>query len=137
MEIANVRTEMSRELVSGLPAQQAGREMKLKAQTRPVENSAETAQSALDEKRLRQEEAQPGQMMTTAELEEMMGEMQDRLDMMGTNLQFAMDREAESIVVRITDKASGEIIRQIPSEDVVRLRKKLEELTGLLFDGKA
>lgn len=138
MEISNVRTEMSREVFAALPAQQADQAAKAKAQTRPVENSANAARGALDDKRLRQEEERAKKRLSDAEMQEVVNEVQDRLEMMGgTNLQFAMDKVAEDIVVKVTDKQSGELIRQIPSEEVVMLRKKLEELTGLLFEGKA
>lgn len=137
MDIANVRTEVSREIVNGLPAQQVDREAQVKAQVRPVEKSSEAARNALDEKRLRREEDQAKSRMSRADLQAALNDVQDRMDQMGTNLQFAMDKVAEDIVVKVTDKKSGELIRQIPSEDVVKLRKKLEELSGLLFDEKA
>lgn len=135
MEIANVRTDVSREAFAPLPAQQVSHEAKVKAQTRPVENGAGAAQSALDEKRLRQQAER--KRLSDEELQAALNEVQERMDMMGTNLQFAMDKVAEEIVVKVTDKQSGELIRQIPSEDVIKLRKKLEELTGLLFEGTA
>lgn len=137
MEIANVRTEISREMVPGFAAQQVGQEAKAKAQTRPVEGGADAARSALDEKRLRREEERARKQLSDAEMQAALNEVQERMDMMGTNLQFAMDKVAEEIVVKVTDKQSGELIRQIPSEDVIKLRKKLEELTGLLFEGTA
>jgi flagellar protein FlaG len=136
MDIANVRPEMSREIVSGLPAQQVDREAQVKAQVRPVEKSAEAARNALDEKRLRQEQDK-AQRMSRSELQAAVEEVQVRMDQMGTNLQFTMDKEVEDIVVKVTDKQSGDLIRQIPSEDVVKLRKQLEELSGILFDEKA
>lgn len=137
MDIANVRPEMSREIVSGIPAQQVDREAQVQAQVRPVEKSSEAARNALDEKRLRREEDQAKSRLSRADLQDALNEVQERMDHMGTNLQFAMDKVAEDIVVKVTDKKSGELIRQIPSEDVVKLRKKLEELSGLLFDEKA
>lgn len=137
MDIANVRTEVSREIVNGFPAQQVDREAQVQAQVRPVEKSSEAARNALDEKRLRREEDQAKSRMSRADLQAALNDVQERMDQMGTNLQFAMDKVAEDIVVKVTDKKSGELIRQIPSEDVVKLRKKLEELSGLLFDEKA
>jgi flagellar protein FlaG len=136
MDIANVRPEMSREIVSGLPAQQVDREAQVKAQVRPVEKSDGAARNALDEKRLRQEQDK-AQRMSRSELQAAVEEVQVRMDQMGTNLQFTMDKEVEDIVVKVTDKQSGDLIRQIPSEDVVKLRKQLEELSGILFDEKA
>ena len=137
MDIVNVRPEMSREIISGIPAQQVDRDAQVKAQVRPVERSAEAARNALDEKRLRREEDRGKSKTSHAELEDALNEVQARMDQMGTNLQFTMDKVAEDIVVKVTDKESGDLIRQIPSEDVVKLRKKLEELSGLLFDEKA
>lgn len=137
MDIANVRPEMSREIVSGLPAQQVDREAQVKAQVRPVEKSAEAARNALDEQRLRREEDRGKSRLSRADLQDALNEVQERMDQMGTNLQFSMDKVAEDIVVKVTDKKNGELIRQIPSEDVIKLRKKLEELSGLLFDEKA
>lgn len=136
MDIANVRPEMSREIVSGIPAQQVDREAQVQAQVRPVEKSGGAARNALDEKRLRREEDAKSRL-SRADLQDALNEVQARMDQMGTNLQFSMDKVAEDIVVKVTDKKNGELIRQIPSEDVIELRKKLEELSGLLFDEKA
>lgn len=137
MEIANVRTEVSREVLSGLAAQQVNSEARVKAEVRPVEANAESAQNALDEQRLRRESDQAKGRLSEAEMQKVLNDVQDRLDMMGTNLQFSMDKTANELVVKVTNKKNGEVIRQIPSEDVIKLRKKLEELTGLLFDKKA
>jgi flagellar protein FlaG len=137
MDIANVRPEMSREIVGGIPAQQVDRETQVQAQVRPVEKSADAARNALDEQRLRREKEQAKSRLSRADLQDALNEVQERMDQMGTNLQFSMDKVAEEIVVKVTDKENGELIRQIPSEDVIKLRKKLEELSGLLFDEKA
>lgn len=136
MEISNVNAGVSREVISGLPAQQVNREAQVKAQVRPVEKSAGSAGGALDDARLRRE-AEKAQSMSRSEVQAAVAEVQARMDQMGTNLQFAMDKEAKDLVVKVTDKNSGDLIRQIPSEDVIRLRNKLEEVTGLLFDKKA
>lgn len=137
MEITNVKAGVNREVVSGLPAQQIDREAQVKAQVRPVEKSAEAARNALDEQRLRREAEKKAKGVSRSEVQVAVDEVQVRMDQMGTNLQFAMDKVAEDLVVKVTDKKSGDLIRQIPSEDVIKLRKKLEELVGLLFDEKA
>lgn len=136
MEISNVKTEVGREFFNALPGQQVDQEARVKAQVRPVEKTAEAAKNALDEKRLRQEQ-EKAQRLSRSELQAAVEEVQVRMDQMGTNLQFAMDKVAEDIVVKVTDKKSGDLIRQIPSEDVIKLRKQLEELSGILFDEKA
>jgi flagellar protein FlaG len=136
MDIANVRPEMSREIVSGLPAQQVDREAQVKAQVRPVEKSDGAARAALDEQRLRKDEGEAKSQARREDVRKVVEEIQLRMEQMGTNLQFTVDREAEDLVVKVTNKVSGKLIRQIPSEDVLKLRMKLEELSGLLFDEK-
>lgn len=136
MEISNVKADVSRELFNTLPGQQVDQEARVKAQVRPVEKSAEAAQSGLDEQRLRREQ-EKAKSLSRSELQAAVEEVQARMEQLGTNLQFAMDKVAEDIVVKVTDKKSGDLIRQIPSEDVIKLRKKLEEVSGLLFDKKA
>jgi len=136
MDIANVRPEVSRETPNSLSVQQVDREAQVKAQVRPVEKSDGAAQAALDEKRLRKDEGEAKSQARRDEVRKVVEEIQLRMEQMGTNLQFAVDREAEDLVVKVTNKVSGDLIRQIPSEDVLRLRMKLEELSGLLFDEK-
>ncbi|MDH3393285.1 MAG: flagellar protein FlaG, partial [Desulfobulbaceae bacterium] len=61
-------------------------------------------------------------------------EIQGRLDKMGSNLQFSVDEKTESVVFKFTSKTDGEVIRQIPSEKILELRSKLDDLLGLIFD---
>ena len=50
---------------------------------------------------------------------------------------FEIDREADLIVVKIIDKESKELIRQIPPEEAVKLAKAMNEIEGIIFDQKA
>lgn len=53
------------------------------------------------------------------------------------NLNFALDDSSGRVVVRVTDAMSGDVIRQIPSEDALRLAESLEEARSLLFKAEA
>ncbi|MDB2653936.1 flagellar protein FlaG [Luminiphilus sp.] len=44
------------------------------------------------------------------------------------------DEELNRFIIRIADKASGEVIREVPSEAVLKFARNLEEMKGLLFD---
>ena len=48
--------------------------------------------------------------------------------------EFSIDRESNMIIVKIKDKETGEIIRQIPPEVVLKIAKSIEEFLGLLLD---
>lgn len=46
----------------------------------------------------------------------------------GTELSFSVDRELNEVIIKITDKNTKEVIRQIPSEEMIDLAKRLQEL---------
>ncbi len=51
------------------------------------------------------------------------------------NLQFSIDDESGETVIKVIDSETHEVVRQIPSEEIMRLRRRLEEASGLLFQG--
>ncbi|MGV1099865.1 flagellar protein FlaG [Thiovibrio sp. JS02] len=116
------------------------REDRVKPQVAPVAGGTESTRSALGEKELhrrsREEEKKQG-AVNAEELKKAVEEIQNRLDAMGTRLNFTLSKEPEAVVVKVTDRQSGELVKQFPSEEVLKLRKKLQELSGLLFDEQA
>ena len=53
------------------------------------------------------------------------------------NLNFDVDDSSGRVVVQVTDTESGEVIRQIPSEDALKLAESLSEMRSLLFKAEA
>ena len=56
---------------------------------------------------------------------------------MAQNLQFSMDESSGRTVVRVVDTSTKEVIRQIPSEEVLQMAQELDRMQGLLLRGKA
>ncbi|OSM06106.1 putative flagellin FlaG [Magnetofaba australis IT-1] len=54
-----------------------------------------------------------------------------------TRLQFSIEEETEDVVVRVVDRETDEVIRQIPSEEMVNFAKRMQDWDGLLFDAQA
>ena len=54
-----------------------------------------------------------------------------------SNLQFSVDSESHDVIVRVVDSETKEVIRQIPSEEMVAISHKLDQLSGLLLQQKA
>lgn len=52
------------------------------------------------------------------------------------NLEFSTDEESGRIVVKVIASGTGELIRQIPSEEVLRIANSLSDVNSLLFDAK-
>ena len=53
------------------------------------------------------------------------------------NLDFSVDESSGQVVVKVMDGESGKLIRQIPSEDLLRLSERLEDMRSLLFKAEA
>jgi flagellar protein FlaG len=53
------------------------------------------------------------------------------------SLEFAVDEVAKRNIVRVIDKSSGDVVRQLPHEDVLRAARNIEVLRGILFEDNA
>ena len=53
-----------------------------------------------------------------------------------TKADISHDDLLNRYVVRISDKQSGEVVREIPSEELLKFARYLEKLRGILFDTK-
>jgi flagellar protein FlaG len=70
-------------------------------------------------------------------VEEAVSSIQQFAQSIQRNLDFDLDDSSGRVVVKVTDGLSGEVIRQIPTEDALRLAESLEEVRSLLFEAKA
>ena len=70
-------------------------------------------------------------------LEEAVVSMQDATQAMQRNLDFSIDESSGRMVVKVTDSASGDVIRQMPTEEALRLAESLDEMRSLLFKAQA
>ena len=61
--------------------------------------------------------------------------LQKMTEMVGGNkLQFTVNKELGSVVVSIVDSATNQVIRQIPSEDMQKLKLRIRKAIGSMFD---
>jgi flagellar protein FlaG len=53
-------------------------------------------------------------------------------------LEFSVDEESERLVVKLTDGETGEVIRQIPSDETLAISRYIADVQqGLLLSQKA
>ena len=53
------------------------------------------------------------------------------------DLNFSVDDSTGQVVIQVLDGDSGKVVRQIPSEDILRLAERLDEMRSLLFEATA
>ena len=61
--------------------------------------------------------------------------LQKMTEMVGGNkLQFTVNKELGSVVVSIVDSTTNQVIKQIPSEDMQKLKLRIRKAIGSMFD---
>jgi flagellar protein FlaG len=63
--------------------------------------------------------------------------LNERMRGMQRSLQFSVDDDSGRIVVKVIDRETDEVIRQIPSEEMLAVMKHINDIDGLIFDARA
>jgi flagellar protein FlaG len=71
------------------------------------------------------------------ELEKAVKEVSDFVKSVNNSLQFSVDDDSGRTVVKVIDSGTKELIRQIPSEEMLTIAKALGSIKGLLVQQKA
>ncbi|MFW5829924.1 MAG: flagellar protein FlaG [Planctomycetota bacterium] len=78
------------------------------------------------------------QSITADEVRSAAAELQQVIEVAsGRELAFDIFEDTASLFVEISDRSSGEVIKQIPSEEVLQLRTRIQELVGVLVNEQA
>ncbi|MCA3182935.1 MULTISPECIES: flagellar protein FlaG [unclassified Cupriavidus] len=67
----------------------------------------------------------PGNMAAAVE------ELVDVLKTTSIGLRFEIDDTTHRVITKVVDKETGELIRQLPSEEVLRFARAIDKLQGL------
>lgn len=106
----------------------------LKASASDVELKRDTAVPAI-EQTVEQDATENEQ--NPIKLTQVATELSDMMSMMRKGLAFKVDENSGQAVVTVLDKDTGDVIRQMPSEEALALAEKLSEVTGLLMKTEA
>ena len=72
-----------------------------------------------------------------AQIKEDSQQLQKMYEMVdGRKLQFNVNKELGSVVVRVVDSNTNQVLKEIPSEDIQKLKLRLRKAMGNLFDAK-
>ncbi len=71
------------------------------------------------------------------ELDKAVKDIQEFVDTTRRQLDFSVDDSTGKVVVKVIATASGEVIRQLPSEAALKLAQSLSDAGSLLFDDRA
>jgi flagellar protein FlaG len=64
-------------------------------------------------------------------------EIQQFVQSMGRNLSFSVDESTGYHVVRVVNPSTGELVRQLPSEELLKISRDFQRLNNVLVSQKA
>lgn len=70
-------------------------------------------------------------------LEQALEEINKNMKAWSTGLQFDVDPDLHRVVVSVIDSATGEVLRTVPSDAVMRVARTIAQLQGMAVDIKA
>ena len=69
-------------------------------------------------------------------IEKIIEDLKKKLSMLNTQLEIQIDKDTDIVVVKVIDRETNKVIRQIPPEYVLKIAKYLDEIAGLLYNEK-
>ncbi|MDJ0805692.1 MAG: flagellar protein FlaG [Gammaproteobacteria bacterium] len=125
--------------LNALPAKDSGKDVRRATESQPaalpqgaeaVTEKSPVEKSTRTEGSDTQSSAVPKEQLVGA-----VSQMQDFAQMLNRELQFDVDEDLGRTVVRVLDKESGDLIRQIPSDEVLALAKQMKEMRESELEG--
>lgn len=99
---------------------------------------AQTQTREVEQTHLQQNTAQNNLSVDNEDLTKRLNEATEKLNRqmqaLDTNVRFAYNDKINSLYVNVMEVKTGEIIRKIPSEQVMKLSEYFQEAVGVLFD---
>lgn len=100
-----------------------------------VPRGVETRSENIEQNTSAQEQAQ--RVPSAGELQKALEEVEKAVAPMAQSLQFSLDKDSGKTVVKVMDTDTNEVIRQIPTEEVLAISKAVDKLKGLLIKQQA
>jgi flagellar protein FlaG len=99
----------------------------------PMDGALRKLQKEVDQQ---VQDAQEKRDIKPEELQKLIEEVKRKFDMLSKYLKIDIDQELEIPVVKIMEKDTNRVIRQIPPEYLLELMKRIDQLLGLLMERK-
>lgn len=100
---------------------------RLQVGTQPVVEAKPKAEEPSPEKK---EPEKPDHKL----LQEVLEVVQEHFNIRGIDLEIVVHEQTGRIKVTVIDKETGEMIREVPPQQILDLMAKIDEMIGILFD---
>lgn len=103
-----------------------------------AQSSAGSPRASGEAEQLAQTQSPAEQQAQSAEsLSSAVKAVNDFVSSVNSDLKFSVDNDTGKTIVKVVDKNTDEVIRQVPSEEMMAIAKALDSIKGLLVKQKA
>ncbi|MBB1519630.1 flagellar protein FlaG [Aquipseudomonas guryensis] len=129
MDVGSIKNSLNPALATGRSASAAT----------PVDTARKQVVGAEPAGEERAAQTAPGETASISreQVESAVSTIQEFVQSVRRNINFSLEDTSGRVVVKVTDSTSGDIIRQIPSEEALQLAESLQEVRSLLFKAEA
>ncbi len=77
-----------------------------------------------------------GVKLDPARVSQAIEDMRSQFDLANHKLEYSVHESSHKIVVRISDRQSGQVIREVPDSEFLDLVSRLQDLVGFIINAK-
>lgn len=86
---------------------------------------------------LRTPQDSASEQLSTQEVRNTVAAFNDVFEQANISVRYSFDEDTDDLVITLVDRDTDEVLRQLPPDQILKMRQRLQELMGLMFDGTA
>lgn len=135
MSIQPLNTTSTVQTPPGSPASGQKGEVAASLRQADIAQGPAAASAVAPEKAIRA--ASEAQATSPEQVKDAVNRIREFVQPINDSIQFSVDDDSGRMLVKVIDQQTKEVLRQIPSEEVLNIAKALDKLQGLLIQNKA
>jgi flagellar protein FlaG len=80
---------------------------------------------------------QPGTNSSAVQVAEALKSINNTIQTLAQNVEFSIDEDSDRAIVKVIDRETKEVIRQMPTKEALEIAKALDRVQGLLIRQQA
>ena len=99
--------------------------------TQRVEDSSRASDRSDEETRVREDHTAPPKRI---DVQAAADRLNQALDSLNRDLAISVHEDSGKLIVEVTDPGTGEVVRQIPAEQVLEVEESIDKIVGLFVN---
>lgn len=72
--------------------------------------------------------------VSAQDIKNLVKKLNDSIGTLNDSVKFSYSEDAKALVVKVVDSKTGQVIRQIPPEELIKLEANLSQSVGIIFN---